>query len=342
MVINFFMKKNNITVIAEAGVNHNGIMKNALRLVDIAKEAGADYVKFQYFVPKYLSTNLSKQADYQKKKFRQKKYSQKKMLEKLLLSFEELKKISKYCVKKKIKFALSVFDHISVKNLKKLKLDFIKIPSGEITNYPLLRDVSKIKKKIILSTGMSNIKEISDALKVIKKYNKKSKVILMHCTTDYPTSEHNVNISCIAQMRKKFNLHVGYSDHTIGNEASCAAVIFGSRVFEKHFTISKKMNGPDHAASLEPNELKNYIKSIKKTINLIGDGKKNITNAEKKNMKVIRKSIYALKEIKKGDLFTEKNIIPKRPYNKSNPLKWNKIIGKKSKKNYELDGEIKI
>ena len=331
---------NKVRIIAEAGVNHNGNLKIAKKLIVAAKRAGADYVKFQYFKAEYLSTKYSKQAKYQKKKFKQKNNSQKLMLEKLQLSIDQLNELKDFCQKKKIKFALSVFDHITLKLLIPLNLDFIKIPSGEITNYPLLRNATKISKEIILSTGMSNITEIKKAIETIKKYNKKIKITLMHCTTEYPTNEKDVNILSVKTMEKKFKLSVGYSDHTKGNEASCAAAVLGSRTFEKHFTLSRRMKGPDHSASLEPDELLNYILSIKKTINLIGNGKKKITRTEKKNFNIVRKSIYALKKIKLGDIFTEENIISKRPYNKSNPMNWLKILGKKSKKKYNIDEEI--
>lgn len=200
-----------------------------------------------------------------------------------------------------------------------------------------------MNKKIILSTGMSNIKDIYNALRVLRKYKqKKSKITLMHCTTNYPTSEDQVNISAITEIKKKFKIDVGYSDHTIGNEAACAAVAFGARIFEKHFTISKNMKGPDHSASLELGELKNYIKSIKKTEKMIGNGKKALLKSEKKNFKIVRKSIYANKKIKIGEYFTEQNIITKRPLKNSNPMNWSKIIGSKSKRNYKIDDEIKI
>jgi N,N'-diacetyllegionaminate synthase len=200
-----------------------------------------------------------------------------------------------------------------------------------------------MNKKIILSTGMSNIKDIYNALTILRKYKqKKSKITLMHCTTNYPTSEDEVNISSITEIKKKFKIDVGYSDHTIGNEAACAAVAFGARIFEKHFTISRKLDGPDHSASLEPDELKNYIKSIKKTEKMIGTGKKTLLESEKKNFKIVRKSIYANKKINIGEYFTEQNIITKRPLKDSNPMKWSKIIGSKSKRNYKIDDEIKI
>lgn len=337
------LNKNKICVIAEAGVNHNGNVSLAKKLVKIAKNSGADYIKFQYFNPNLLTTNFSKQADYQKKNYKQKDNSQKIMLKKLSLSLKQLNEIYNYCKSQKIKFALSVFDHLSLKNVIKFNLDFIKIPSGEITNYPLLKEVAKINKKIILSTGMCNNNEIKNALKVFKKYNlSKKKIILLHCTSNYPASEDEANISSIAQLKKKFNLEVGYSDHTVGNEAANISVAYGARIFEKHFTISKKMIGPDHAASLNPRELKSYINSLKKSVKIIGNGIKIISKSEKKNFQVIRKSIYATKKITKGDIFSEENILPKRPYNKNNPMDWQKFIGKKATKNYEIDDEIKI
>lgn len=335
--------KDKIQIIAEAGVNHNGNIKLAKKLVRIAKNSGADYVKFQYFNPNYLTTNFSKQADYQKKTFKQTNNSQKIMLKKLSLSLKQLNEIYNYCKLQKIKFALSVFDHLSLKNIIKFNLDFIKIPSGEITNFPLLKGVAKMNKKIILSTGMCNNSEIKNALKVLKKYNlSRKKIVLLHCTSNYPAREDEVNISSIVQIKKKFRLEVGYSDHTIGNEAANISVAYGVRIFEKHFTISKKMRGPDHAASLNPNELKDYINSLKKSVKIIGSGMKMVSKSERKNLQVIRKSIYATKTITKGDIFSEENILPKRPFNKNNPMDWDKLIGKKARKNYKIDDEIKI
>ena len=336
-------KKNKILIIAEAGVNHNGSLVNAYKLVDIAKLAGADFVKFQYFIPEYLATNFSSQAEYQKKKFKQKFNSQKKMLEKLYLSKDQLLKIKKYCYKKKINFLISVFDHISAKNLYNFDLKFIKIPSGEITNFPLLKEIAKYKKKIILSTGMSNIKEIKQAIQILKKYKVKNDMIyLLHCTTDYPAKLQEINLKSMLLLKKIFKCKIGYSDHTKGDVASIAAVANGAEIIEKHFTLSKKMRGPDHSASLEPKELVNFIKKLRDTTLLLGSQKKMITKSEKKNFKIVRKSIYALKNINKGEKFTDTNIMPKRPLGGISPLKWESVIGKKARKNYTKDEKIKI
>ena len=336
-------EKNKLIIIAEAGVNHNGKLSDAFKLVDVAKKAGADFVKFQFFVPEYLATAKSPQAEYQKKKFKQKYNSQIKMLEKLCLTFNQLIKVKNYCKKKKINFLLSVFDHISVKKLNKFKLKFIKIPSGEINNYPLLKAIAKLKKKIILSTGMSNLNEIKNTLNILKKYKvKKNMIYLLHCTTDYPTKLKDVNLKSMNELQKKLKYKIGYSDHTKGNEASIAAVARGAKIIEKHFTLNKKMKGPDHSSSLEPKELIDFITSLRNTCILLGKAEKKITSSEKKNLNIVRKSIYALKSIKKGEKFTNSNIIPKRPMNGISPIYWDKVVGKKAKRNFIKDDKIKI
>lgn len=332
------MKKIKLNIIAEAGVNHNGIVKNALKLVDVAKKSGADFVKFQYFRPNLLSTKLAKQAKYQKINYRQKNNSQFRMLENLKLSINQLKIINDYCKKKKIKFLLSIFDHESIKDLKKFKIEYIKIPSGEITNFPLLHKISKLNYKIILSTGMSNLYEIKAALNILKK----KKVILLHCNTDYPTALNDVNLNAMVKMKKIFKCEIGYSDHTNGFETGISAVALGAKFIEKHFTLNKKMKGPDHNASLNPKELNSFVKYLRNTTVLLGKDLKNITPSEKKNIKIIRKSIYAKKTILKGEKFTESNIVPKRPAIGLSPMFWNKIIGKKAKKNFFIDDKIEI
>ena len=332
------MKNNKLKIIAEAGVNHNGIVRNALKLVDIAKKSGADFVKFQYFRPNLLSTRLAKQANYQKITYRQKNNSQFKMLKNLKLSLNQLKIISKYCKKKKIKFLLSVFDHESIEDLKNFKMEYLKIPSGEITNLPLLQKISKLNYKIILSTGMSNLNEIRAALKILKD----KKVILLHCCTDYPTALNDVNLNAMVKMQKIFKCEIGYSDHTNGFETGISAVALGANFIEKHFTLNKNLKGPDHKASLSPKELNYFIKYLRNTTVLLGKNLKKITSAEKKNIKIIRKSLYAKKTILKGEKFTENNIIPKRPADGLSPMFWNKVIGKKAKRNFFLDDKIKI
>jgi len=332
------LKKNKLKIIAEAGVNHNGIMKNALKLVDIAKKSGADFVKFQYFRPNLLSTRSAKQANYQKITYQQKNSSQFKMLEKLRLSINQLKTISKYCKKKKIKFLLSIFDHESIKDLKNFKMEYLKIPSGEITNFPLLKKVSKLNHKIILSTGMCNLKEIKSALKILKK----KKIVLFHCNTDYPTALNDVNLNAMVKMHKTFKCEIGYSDHTDGFETGISAVALGAKFIEKHFTLNKNLKGPDHKASLSPKELNNFVKYLRNTNILLGNSFKKITLSEKKNINIIRKSLYAKKTILKGEKFTEDNIVPKRPAGGINPMLWDKVIGKKAKQKFSLDDKIKI
>lgn len=313
-------------------------MKNALKLVDIAKKSGADFVKFQYFKPNLLSTRLAKQASYQKITYPQKKSSQFKMLDNLKLSINQLKIISEYCKKKKIKFLLSIFDHESIKDLKNFKMQYLKIPSGEITNLPLLEKISKLNYKIILSTGMSNLNEIKAALKILKN----KKIILLHCNTNYPTTLDDVNLNAMVKMHKIFKCEIGYSDHTNGFETGISAVALGATFIEKHFTQNKNFRGPDHKASLNPRELTCFIKYLRNTTILLGNDLKKITTSEKRNINTIRKSLYARKTILKGEKFTEKNIIPKRPANGLSPMLWNKVIGKKAKKKFLSDDKIKI
>lgn len=335
------MKLNKTTIIAEAGVNHNGKIKNAFKLIDIAKDAGADYVKFQYFNADLTATDQVKKATYQLKNFKQKNQSQKIMLKKLMLNLDQLITIKNYCKKKKIKFLVSIFDHLNVKNLNKLNLDVIKIASGEITNYPLLKEVAKLKKRVILSTGMCNEQDIRNALNIFRKFKlNKKKITLLHCTTNYPVQENEANLLAIQKLKDKFNLNIGYSDHTVGSEAAIIAITLGAKIIEKHFTIDKKMKGPDHKASLNPLELKEYILKIKKTSKLLGKKIKKISHNEKKIIRLIRKSIYAKRNIVIGEKFTEENIIPKRPFTGISPLRWNDYIGKKAKKNYAKNEKI--
>lgn len=334
---------NKVFIIAEAGVNHNGNINNAFKLAKIALKSGADFVKFQFFVAESLASKKSKKAQYQLKNIKNKDKSQASMLSKLQLSLKDLIKLEKYCQKIKINFLLSFFDHKSINLVKKFKLKYIKIPSGEITNFPLLRDIAKAKKKIILSTGMANLKEIKDALKIFND-NKvlKKDITILHCTTDYPTKTEDVNLNSMLTIKDNFKCNIGYSDHTTGYDASLYAVALGAKIIEKHFTIDKKMNGPDHKASLDPNELYEFVKKIREVEKFLGSKEKKPQKSELKNLKHVRKSIYASRFIHKNEIFSEDNIIPKRPYNKSSPMEWNNIIGKKSKKSFKKDEEIKI
>ncbi len=325
-------------VIAEAGVNHNGNIRIAKRLVDIAKFAKADYVKFQSFSYEKLVTADAPKAKYQK--INAKKESQKKMLKKLQLSHSDQKILIKYCKKKKIKFLSTAFDIDNLKFLIKQNIEIIKIPSGEITNLPLLSYISKINKRIFLSTGASTIKDIKKAFKILKK--KKKKITILHCNSAYPTPISDLNLNVIKTFKKEFNCDVGLSDHSLSITAPSLAVTLGASVIEKHFTLDRKMKGPDHKSSLEPGELKEMIKLIKETELALGASNKIVTKSETLNKKIIRKSLVASKFIKKGEKFTKNNIEVKRPGNGINPMEINKIFGKTAKINFKPDSLIKI
>ncbi len=329
-------------IIAEAGVNHNGSIKIAKRLIDVAKNAGADYVKFQTFEAKKLVTKKAKLADYQKKNLKQNK-SQYQMLKKLELKKEDHKKLINYCKRKKIKFLSTAFDLESLEFLvKKCKIDCIKIPSGEITNLPLLEKAASLKRKIFLSTGMSNLSEINLAIKVLNKNGcKKKDITVLHCTTNYPAKPDELNLAALKLLKKKFAINVGYSDHSLGILAPIIALSYGASVIEKHFTLNKNLKGPDHKASLEPEELKEMVKNIKSATLMIGKELKIISQAEKKNKQIARKSIVAKKMISKGEKFTKLNLTCKRPGTGISPMNWYKVIGKKAKKKFEIDEIIK-
>lgn len=334
--------KSKVIVIAEAGVNHNGSLNMAKKLVDKAVEAKADFIKFQTFRAESIATSKAKKANYQKKNS-SKIETQYEMLKRLELSENKFNIIASYCKKKKINFLSSPFDIESLNFLKKFKMKYIKIPSGEITNLPLLEEIGKTKKKVILSTGMCNIIEIKKALLVLTKFGlQKNKIILLHCNSEYPTPFKDANLKAIITLKRKFKLNIGYSDHTIGIEASLAAVALGAKIVEKHFTLNKKLKGPDHSSSLEPDELTKMIKAIRNIEISLGHGKKIPSISEKKNITIARKSIVAKKEILKGQLFTLKNLAVKRPYKGVSPMNWYKIIGKKAKKYYRPDDFIKI
>ena len=331
-------KKNKKTiVIAEAGVNHNGDMSIAKKLINAAATAKADYVKFQTFDVDSLIIKNTKAAEYQKKNLGN-GISQYEMLKMYQLSENEQINLKQYAKKKKIKFLSTAFDLKSLYFLKKLKLDFIKIPSGEITNYPLLKKISHSKKKILLSTGMATLNEIIAALKVLKK--KKKDLVILHCSSDYPANLKNLNLSFLNKL-KNLGYDVGYSDHSASILTPSIAVALGCKVIEKHFTLSKKLKGPDHKASLEPDELTNMIKLIEQTELMLGSEKKIITSSEHKTKLLVRKSIVAATNIKKGEVFTEKNLTTKRPGNGMSPFLTKKILGKKCSMNYAKDQQIK-
>tara|TARA_X000000950_G_C13860676_1_gene638598 strand:+ start:586 stop:1587 length:1002 start_codon:yes stop_codon:yes gene_type:complete len=329
-------------VIAEAGVNHNGKINLALKLIDCAAKARADYVKFQTYSTENLVQKKLKLAKYQKKNIK-KFNSQFQMLKKYELSIKDHEMIIERCKSKKIKFLSSPFDLKSIHLLKKLKLKLIKIPSGEITNIPYLKEIAKLKKKIILSTGMSNLKEVTRAVKIlIKNGVKRKNLTLLHCNTEYPANPKKLNLLSIKFLKKKFKMPVGFSDHSKGLQASLTAVALGAEVIEKHFTLNKNFKGPDHKASLEPLELKKLVKEIKSLEMTLGKYNKKPYKEELSNIKFIRKYIIAKSKIEKGQIFSPKNITTKRSGSGIPSERWNFIIGKKSKFNFLPDENIKI
>jgi N,N'-diacetyllegionaminate synthase len=332
------MKKKTL-IIAEIGPNHNGKLDLAYKLIDKAKLAGADIVKFQTSVPKLHISSYAKKAKYQETK---KKESQLAMAEKITLSLDKFFKLKKYCEKKKIEFMSTPFDLVSLKLLKELNVRRLKIPSGEINNFLLLREIARCKKEIIMSTGMSNLKEIKQALKVIRKYNNKSKISILHCTTQYPAPFKDINLNALKTLKKVFRLDIGYSDHSSGIEVSLAAVALGATVIEKHLTLNKRMKGPDHKASLEPDEFKNLVKSIRNVEKSLGSFEKKITTSEKNILLIARKSIMAKKNIKKNEIFTEDNLTVKRPAHGLSPMLLPKLLGLRAKKKFKIDEFIKI
>ncbi len=326
-------------IIAEAGVNHNGSLLKAKKLIDIAKKSGADYIKFQLFNPSKLVIPKAKMAKYQSVNLK-KNISQYEMLKNLTLSHKEILIIYKYCIKKKIKFLATAFDKENLKFLLNLGMDYIKIPSGEITNGELLEFIKKRKEKIILSTGASNLKDVKTAIKYLKK--KKDNLILLHCSSSYPAKLNELNLKVINSYKNLFDYRVGYSDHSLSLITPLISVALGASVIEKHFTIDRKLNGPDHKASLTGEELKKMIQKIRETEAALGFDKKIVTRSEKVNQKVIRRSIYANYFIKKGDIFSSKNLICLRPDIGISAIKWKKIIGRRASKNFKKNEKIKI
>tara|TARA_B100000780_G_C21084753_1_gene436979 strand:- start:559 stop:1551 length:993 start_codon:yes stop_codon:yes gene_type:complete len=328
-----------VVIIAEAGVNHNGNLKTAKKLVDVAKLANADYVKFQSFTHDKLVTKNAPKANYQKSNSNTKE-NQNSMLQKLQLSSLDHLKLINYCKNKKINFLSTAFDIDNLKFLLKNKIDFIKIPSGEITNLPLLKYIKKQKKKILLSTGASTLKEVEKAIKVLNK--RKKDITVMQCNSAYPTPINDLNLRILNTFKKKFNCNIGLSDHSLSIIVPAAAVAMGATFIEKHFTLSRKMVGPDHQSSLEPKELKQMVKSIREIEISLGSSKKSITKSEAENRKIIRKSLVAQKYIYKGQKFSKKNIISKRPAGGISPMNFQKILGKKAKKDFKPDEIIRI
>lgn len=333
-------KLNSTYIIAEAGVNHNGNFELAKKMIEEAKVAGADAVKFQTFKTENLVSTYAPKADYQKKTTGIVE-SQQEMLEKLELSYEEFTNLEKYARELKIDFLSTPFDEESIDFLSTIQMPFWKIPSGEITNLPYLLKIEKTKKPIILSTGMCTLDDIKQALEVFDSYNR-SDICLLHCNTEYPTPYNDVNLYAMQTLKDKFGVNIGYSDHTEGIEVSLAAVALGATIIEKHFTLSKDMIGPDHKASIEPYELNKMVKCIRNIEVSLGSGNKVPTESEKKNITIVRKSIVAKTKIIKGTTFTEENITIKRPGNGISPMKWFNVIGKTATKDFEVDEVIEI
>ncbi len=326
-----------VFIIAEAGVNHNGLIDNAYRLIDVAVEAGADAVKFQTFKAEKLVSKSADKANYQKQTTDESE-TQFEMIKKLELSVDVHKKLIKYCNERGIMFLSTPFDHDSINLLNELGLEIMKIPSGEITNLPYLRHIGALKKKVILSTGMSTLEEVGDALSIlINAGTAKENITVLHANTMYPTPLNDANLNAMLTIQQEFDITVGYSDHTMGIEADIAAVAMGASIIEKHFTLDNSLSGPDHKASLEPKELKAMVTSIRNIEKALGNGVKVPSNSEKPNISVARKSIVANQTIKIGDIFTEENITVKRPGNGISPMKWDEVVGSVSEKDYQID-----
>ncbi|MBE6087267.1 MAG: N-acetylneuraminate synthase [Clostridium beijerinckii] len=327
-------------IIAEAGVNHNGDISIAKRLIDVAVDAQVDAVKFQTFKSEKLVNRDAKKAEYQKSATSSEE-SQFDMLKKLELDKETHKILIEYCKHKNIMFLSTAFDLESIDLLNDLNMPIFKIPSGEITNYPYLRKIGFLHKKVILSSGMSTIDEIEDAINVLKE-NGTNDISVLHCNTEYPTPMEDVNLNAMNTIKNELNVEVGYSDHTLGIEVPIAAVAMGASIIEKHFTLDKNMIGPDHKASLDPEELKKMVEGIRNIESALGSSNKSISKSESKNLNIVRKSIVANKSIKKGEIFTEENLTCKRPGNGISPMRWNEVLGQKAIKDFQEDEMIKL
>ncbi len=326
-------------IIAEAGVNHNGSLKMAKKLVDAAHACGADIVKFQTAKLDSLVSKNARMADYQKKNMGLEE-SQRDMLKELLLRFEDFTELAQYCKQVGITFLSTPFDIESIHFLDAMQ-DIWKVPSGEITNYPYLVEIAKTGKKVILSTGMAQMQEIEDAIRVLES-NGTRNIVLLHCTTEYPAPFGDVNLSAMKTLREKFGYPVGYSDHTQGIEVDLAAAALGAVVIEKHFTLNRELPGPDHPASLEPRELKAMVDGIRKVELAKGSGEKKPSEAELKNRSVARKSIVAKRNIKAGERLTADNITTKRPGTGISPMRWNEVLGTEAVRDFEEDELIEL
>jgi N,N'-diacetyllegionaminate synthase len=327
-----------VLIIAEAGVNHNGDFELAKEMILAAKEAGADYVKFQTGIPELVISKFAPKAEYQKVTTGSAE-SQLEMCKKLQLSYDDFGKLKEYCDETGIAFLSTPFELVSIEMLAKLDMDYFKIPSGEITNKPYLQSIARKKKPVIISTGMALMDEIEAALDVMTEQGlTRDQITVLHCNTEYPTPMEDVNLTAMLAIGRELKVKVGYSDHTNGIEVPIAAVALGATVIEKHFTLDKNMEGPDHKASLEPHELKAMVDAIRNIEKAVGgSGRKEVSASERKNLAIARKSIVAKIKIRKGEPFTEANITVKRPGTGLSPMLWDEVVGKKAPRDFEED-----
>ncbi len=336
------VKLKNTLIIAEAGVNHNGDVALARELVDVAADVGADFIKFQTFTADKLITLDAAKAEYQKKSGLIGE-SQFDMLRKLELSKDAHFELIEYAKKRNVSFLSTGFSVEDLFFLKQLDLDYFKVPSGEITNVPYLEVVGSFNKPIILSTGMSTLAEVQFAVEILISVGvSRDKITLLHCTSEYPAPYSDVNLMAMLTLKKHFQFEVGYSDHTLGIEVSLAAVALGATVIEKHLTLDPKMNGPDHAASLSPDEFYKLVSSIRNIDISLGSSTKAPSMSEIKNINVVRKSIVAKKNIRKGDIYTVENLTTKRPGLGVSAIFWHEILGSQAKKDYQIDELIQL
>lgn len=329
-----------VCIIAEAGVNHNGSFELAKKMVDAAKEAGVDYVKFQTFNPKKLVSKFAEKAEYQKETTGASE-SQLEMLQKLTLTNDNFLNLKKYCDSIGIGFISTPFDLESIAFLETFDMDFWKVPSGEVTNLPYLEAIAKTGRKVIMSTGMCDVEDIIAAVKALED-NGTKEIELLHCNTQYPTPFKDVNLNAILTIKKATAKKVGYSDHTLGIEVPIAAVALGAEIIEKHFTLNKTMEGPDHRASLNPTELKTMVDAIRNIEQALGDSNKVVSPSETANKAVARKSIVASRDIKHGEILSAENLTTKRPGNGVSPMKWYEVVGTKAVRDFKEDEIIEI
>ncbi|WP_018667802.1 N-acetylneuraminate synthase [Bacteroides gallinarum] len=335
--------KTGVLIIAEAGVNHNGSLELAKKLIDEAAAAGVDIIKFQTFKAEKLVSRLAKQAEYQQRNIGKVGDSQYAMLKHLELGTDQHEELIAYCRKKNIRFFSTAFDMDSIDYLHSLNLGLWKVPSGEITNYPYLKKIAQYKEHVILSTGMCELSDIAAALHVLFDNGvKKEQITVLHCNTEYPTPMKDVNLRAMLEIEREFGVNIGYSDHTEGIEVPIAAVALGATVIEKHFTLDRNMEGPDHKASLEPQELYAMVRAIRNVEQALGDGHKVVSTSEQKNIEIARKSIVAACHIRKGELLTEKNLTVKRPGNGVSPMRWEEVVGTYANRDYQEEEMIEL